>query len=176
MKSIALLIFVFATSVSTSIASPSVEFRDTKLVIRDGRKTFTLRDLIDPYAFFTICHAVQKRGHDYFVVYGSSEMSRGWPPRNGRCGSGIETYIRWLHINDGKIIDQQEGLYESCWKDRDGWLIEWSEGKLHWQADGFEHPDDSKTISVTYFWIYDPQHPEAGIAQTSKPTDWQPTQ
>jgi hypothetical protein len=176
MKLALCLFLLSAACIHSSLSSPAVEFRDTNLVLRDQGKTVILKDVIDPYAFFAVCHAVQRRGKDYFVVYGSSEMSRGWPPRGGRCGSGIESYIRWLHIRDGKIVDQREGLYESCWKGRDGWDIQWSEGKLHWQTVGFEHPDDTKIISVTYFWTYDPRQSDAGITETTKPTEWQPTQ
>lgn len=155
----------------TAAASPWVEFRGTSILLTDGDLSFELEQQIDPDAFFTTLHAVSQRGADYYIVYGTSEMSRGWPPRNGRCGSGIESYIRWLHVREGKIITTAEGLYESCFRDRYGGEIKWKDQKLHWGTEGFDAlPNDPNNRQrVDYEWTFDPAHPEQGISESAQP-------
>jgi hypothetical protein len=93
----------------TSALAITATFKNADLVISDRGQQSIIRDVIDEYAFFSTIHAIAKRGGDTFVVFGSSEMSRGWPPKNGNCGAGVETFIRWLHVRGGKIIEQHEG-------------------------------------------------------------------
>jgi len=175
MKILALL----GLTASVAIASPSARFAAEDLVIRDGSNSVRLRDVLDPDAFYKTIHAIQRRGQDFYVVYGTSELSRGWPPKGGYCGCGLESYIRWLHIKGGKVIEEQEGRYESCFKDRYGLAIDWSDGKLVWRSGGGEREGESmpaKFILYDYTWSYDPQHPETGITETRTQSERQPEQ
>jgi len=167
------ILALLGVTVCIANASPIARFDSEDLILRDGKVAIRIRDLADPHASYKTIHAVQRRGHDFYVVYGTSEMSRGWPPRGGYCGCGVESYIRWLHIKDGKVLEEREGRYESCFKNRDGWAIDWHEGKLIWSTEGIEcDGDDSsgKIVSVAFNWSYDPNHPEAGIAETKTPS------
>jgi hypothetical protein len=158
-------------------ATPSAKFDSADLVVRDGRISFSLHDLLDPDAFYGTVHAVQRRGQDFFIVYGTSEMSRGWPPRGGHCGCCLESYIRWLHVKGGKIIEQQEGRHESCFRNRDGWSIAWSDGKLIWSTEGIEREGDpltGKIVSIAFTWSFDPARTGSGIVESKSPTKWQP--
>jgi hypothetical protein len=160
---------ILALMVSCANAAPRAAFDADDLVIRDGRRSSRLKGLLDRHAFYATIHAVQQRGPDLFVVYGTSEMSKGWPPRNGHCGCGIESYVRWLHIREGGIIARQEGRQESCFMNRDGWSIAWRQGKLVWNTEGIERHGDPVTgriVPVAFTWTFDPAHPEKGIAET----------
>lgn len=153
-------------------AAPRATFDGTDLVVRDGTQGFRLRDILDPHAFYATLHAVQRRGKRIFVVYGTSEMSRGWPPKNGFCGCGLESYIRWLQIEDGKVVARQEGRQESCIDSRDGWSIAWQHGKLVWTTGGIDrgaNPAGGEPVWVAFTWTYDPAHPESGITETKTP-------
>ncbi|MEY4244653.1 MAG: hypothetical protein RLZZ245_2238 [Verrucomicrobiota bacterium] len=157
---------------ATACAAPSAKFDGTDLVIRDGATAMCIPEILDPHAFYGTVHAVQRRGADWFVVYGSSEMSRGWPPKSGYCGCGIESYIRWIHVRRGAIIRQQEGRQESCIQSRDGWAIEWLQGKLVWITEGPEREGDPPTgerLWFTFRWSFDPANPEIGILETRTP-------
>jgi hypothetical protein len=158
-------------------ASPAARFDSEDLVLGDGRASFRIGDVVDPHAVYKTIHAVQRRGRDFYVVYGTSELSSGWPPKGGHCGAGLESYIRWLHIKDGKIVEEQEGRYESCLKNRDGWTVDWHDGKLVWSTEGIDREGGGslgKLVSVAFTWSYDPIHPEAGIVESKTPTKWQP--
>lgn len=155
----------------TSAFAVTATFQKADLVISNRGRQTIIRDVIDEYAFFSTIHAVAKRGDDMFVVFGSSELSRGWPPRNGNCGAGIETFIRWLHIRDGRIIEQQEGLYESCRQNRSWGNVQWKGHKLVWSADGSEREGTDAVptfVTVNFSWTYDPSHPDAGITETKE--------
>jgi hypothetical protein len=170
-----LAIVVFTAS--SAGATLSANFDADSLIIREGFKFFRFKAILDPNAFYGTIHAVQRRGRDFFVVYGTSEMSRGWPPRGGNCGCGLESYIRWLHVRDGKIIEQQEGRQESCLENRDGWLIAWQQEKLTWSAEGLEREDNplsGKIVSITFTWTFDPARPADGLLEVKTPTKWQP--
>jgi len=161
------------SAISCAAASPHASFQGENLVIRDGHRRFTLPSIVDSHAEFSTIHSVQRRGTDYFVVYGTSEWSRGWPPRNGKCGCGLETYIRWLQIRDRKIIADQEGRYISCLSNRDGWGIDWKDGKLMWRSEGLISKEESGELISTwlkYSWVFDPSKPEAGITESQEPT------
>ena len=156
-----------------AVASPSARFDAEDLVIWDGSKSVRLHDVLDPHAFHKTIHAIQQRGKDFYVVYGTSELSRGWPPKDGHCGSGLESYIQWLHIKDGKVVAEQEGRYESCLMNRNGHSINWREGKLVWRSGGVERAGDSspaKFVWFDYTWSYDPQQPERGILEKKAPS------
>ncbi len=158
------------TSVEGAVPSASFEAED--LIIHDGTKSFRMQEVLDPHAFYGTIHSVQSRGEDLYVVYGTSELSRGWPPKSGFCGAGRESYIRWIHVKDGKIIEEQEAHYESCVFNRDGGSIDWQEGKLICRSESFEEvgdPASTKVASVVSTWSFDPAHPESGIVETKSP-------
>lgn len=157
---------VWLCAVAWLQGAPSAGFRGENLVVRDGGRTLTIREILAPHARYSTIHGVQKRGGDYFVVYGTSELSRGWPPKGGNCGCGIESYLKWLQIRDGKVIAQQEGRYQSCFSNRDGWSIRWDKGKLVWSTNGFDDRDPGSGKSpddAVFTWTYDPAQPQAGI-------------
>jgi hypothetical protein len=171
------ILILIALTACGAVASPSARFDGEDLVIQDRGRSIRLSDVIEPHAFHKTIHAIQRRGHDLYVVYGTSELSRGWPPKGGYCGCGLESYIRWLRIRDGKIAEEKEGRYESCYMNRNGWRIDWRDGKLIWSTEGLEREGDNssgKLMSVAFTWSYDPTHPEAGISETKSPTEWQP--
>ena len=171
------IVAILGVTACGAIASPSAQFDADELIVRDGNHTVRLPGVLDFNAFHKTIHAIQQRGRDFYVVYGTSELSRGWPPKGGYCGCGLESYIRWLHIKDGKIIEEHEGRYESCFKNRDGWAINWRDGKLVWSSGGIEREGDTlpaKFVLFDYTWSYDPQHPERGIFEAKTPSEWQP--
>jgi len=146
----------------------SVHFSRGSLVISDVYRKLVVKDTFSPHSWGEVVHAIQKRGQDYFIVVGVSELSKGYPPKGGNCGSGIESHIDWLHIRNGKLLDRQSGLYASCIHNRDGWAIKWESGLLHWTTQGRAPEGDPATgefIDVTYTWAFDPAHPEAGIKE-----------
>lgn len=171
---IIIAVLTIAESAFGVFANPTATFHETSIILRDGGAEYSLPDLVDPHPFHVTLHAVAKRGPDYFIVYGSSEMSRGWAPRNGLCGRGVESFIRWLRIRDGKVVERQEGLYLSCWKGREDSTIAWKDGKLIWETDGWKDvPTEprSRAVSIRLKWVFDPEHPELGIIESEKPTE-----
>jgi hypothetical protein len=154
----------------------SASFDGPDLVVRSGKTTFRLSNIADDHAFFKTVHAAARKGRDFYLVIGSSELTRGWPPKGGLCGCGIESFIRWLHVRDGKVIDTQQGLYESCRSNRDGWNLGWKDGKLIWSTGGWKRSADVSTPATAIFfnWSYDPQHPERGIVEEERVDPWQP--
>jgi hypothetical protein len=155
------------------LAAPEVTFVGASIILKDKGQRYELRDMIDSHSFHETLHAVCRRGSDYYIVYGSSEMSRGWPPRSGNCGAGIESFIRWLQVRKGQVIAQQEGLYVSCSSNRDGWQIAWKDHKLTWSAMGLKKVagDTVRLESVELNWTFDPAHPELGITEKHKLED-----
>lgn len=97
-------------------------------------------------------------------------MTRGWPPKGGNCGAGIESYIRWVSVENGKISKNSVGLYESCRQSRDGWRIVWKGGKLVWTTQGSERIGQGSGGMFAFQWVYDPSHPELGIEETRQPS------
>lgn len=165
-----LMILCFAMGGAPALAT-SASFDGPDLVVSSGKATFRLSGIADEHAFFTTVHAATRKGRDYYFVVGSSEFTRGWPPRGGNCGCGTEAFIRWLHVRDGKVIETQEGLYESCRSNRGGWDLGWKDGRLIWSASAWRRSADTSTPSAEIFltWSYDPQHPERGIAEEEMP-------
>ncbi len=169
------LLCLFVSGAKVRAASASFDGPD--LVVRNGKTTFRLSGIVDEHAFFATVHAAVRKGRDFYLVIGSSELTRGWPAKGGNCGSGIESFIRWLHVRDGKVLETQEGLYESCRLNRDGWSLRWKEGKLIWSTCEWKCSADVSTPATAFFlnWSYDPQHPEKGIAEEERMDPWQPT-
>ena len=170
-----LLLFVALTGTlcSSSIAQKA-RFVGESLLITDGNHRIRLADVIDPDPEYRVVHAVQARGGDYFVVIGVSEMSRGHSAKTGNCAAGIESHIDWLHVRDGKVIERQSGLYESCFQSRSFYSIEWKQGILQWRSEGQRRvEEDGRTtfIPVSYSWAYDPAHPDKGIEEHSEDTN-----
>jgi len=162
---------------AATVHATSAFFYGPDLVVRSGKTTFRLSDIADEHAFFTIVHAAARKGRDFYLLIGSSELTRGWPPKSGYCGCGIESFIRWLHVRDGKVVDTQEGLYASCRANRDGWTIGWENGKLIWCASGWKRSENiSKTDTAIFLnWSFDPQHPDKGITEEVMLDTWQST-
>ncbi len=158
------------------LGQPKVQFVGTSIILTDQGRRTELREMIDSHSFHETLHAVHRRGNNYFIVYGSSEMSRGWPPKNGHCGAGIESFIRWLHIVDGKVVSSQEGLYESCFRNRDGWSIAWVNHKLTWSTGGLRQREGQQPSfeAIDLKWTYDPAHPELGLSESQQKSEWQP--
>lgn len=172
MKTIMLCLFAVVVASHHSVAGPSATFVHGSIHVADGPRSFVLRDFIDHYSFHETLHAIQRRGDDYFIVYGSGEWSRGASQERGNCGSGVEFYIRWLHVRAGKVIEQQEGLYLSCWKGRDASEIAWREHRLQWSCQGPGRSEGSVATNIR--WSYDPMAPEKGIAETQEDEPGQP--
>lgn len=166
---------IFGLSAAIAGAVPCGKFDSNDLVIRDGKNSARIHDILAQNAYYSTIHALQRRGQDFFVVYGTSEMSRGGP-RGGNGEFGPESYIRWLHVRDGKIIEQQEGRQESRIRSSDGWSITWHHGKLVWFTDGFDTEESGvnmiRSIPMRFTWTYDPSNPEFGIIETKKPRVW----
>ena len=88
MKAPILTLIVPITLCSASIAQKA-DFIGEFLVIRDGTRRIRLSNVIEPDSLYRVVHAIQKRATDYLVVIGVSELSRGYPAKNGPCGAGI---------------------------------------------------------------------------------------
>jgi hypothetical protein len=170
------LVFLSLLAVaSATCRAQQARFVGESLVITDGARRIRLAEVIEPHPEYRVVHSVQKRGADYFVVIGVSEWTRGYPPRDGNCGGGIESHIDWLHVRDSEIVERKSGLYESCRINREGYTIAWRRGLLHWTSQGARSAEvDGRTviIPVKYTWTFDPAHPENGIeehAEDGKP-------
>ena len=149
-----------------SFAGLIAKFEGSELLIQDGSKIIRLEKQVDDHAIYKTIHSALRRGKEYYVVYGTSEWTRGWPPRGGNCGSGIESYIRWLHVREGKIVAQDEGLFESCRENREGWSVSWEAGCLRWMSQNSVRMLKDNKESFTnsnLVWIFDPAQPETGI-------------
>ncbi|OAI58070.1 hypothetical protein AYO49_01445 [Verrucomicrobiaceae bacterium SCGC AG-212-N21] len=168
----ALCILAFAAMGGPPLASAiSARFVGTAVVIHDSDTKITIPDLTDEHAFYQTIHAVCSSDGDYFLLLGTSELTRGWPPKSGMCGCGIESYIEWLHIRSGKVIARKQAHYQSCRMNRDGWSIEWKSGKLLWSTRGSvrrEEAGNLKFVSMDYSWEFDPRHPEKGIVENAR--------
>ena len=166
------LFVAVAMILSAARLSALTAIRDgADLVIQSGVKSVRIENQFDEYAFFVTIHAATQKNGKYYVVYGSSVLSRGFPAKSGYCGAGIETCIQWIEISEtGSVLNTQRGLYESCVDNRHGGLEGWMNGKLHWIAtdlmEGKRHADGSaiwRNISFTY----DPSNPQIGITEQS---------
>ena len=173
MKTSILFFIVLNVALCSMCHAQKARFVGESLVISDGTQKIRLPDVIDPHTMYHVVHAVQKRADEYFVVIGVSELTRGYPPRGGECGAGIESHIDWLRIHEGKIVELQSGLYESCRQNRDGYSIKWQDGVLHWSTAGqrrVEEGGHTTFIPVSYSWTFDPAHADKGIAEHSENT------
>lgn len=171
------LISWFFPAVFSAHAAPRASFHEGALVLRDnGRVIFQSDEEVGEHALYITVHSVRRnKAGDYFIVYGACEWSRGWPPRDGNCGGGTESYIRWLHVTkDGELLEQQEGRQESCFTGITEKSIRWEKnGKLVWEGEGFERVDKEgvtkpEFLPTLYRWSYDPRQPEKGIEETSE--------
>ena len=163
--SILCLAFMFAVSVRAQTA----KFIGESLVITDGLRRVQLADVIEPHPIARCVHAVQKRHGEYFVLISAREWSRGYPPRGGRCGCGVESYIEWLHIRDGKIAERTKGLFESCFDNRDGKVTGWRGTILTAETtDLVENRDGPANAPARWrdiIFTFDAEHPEEGIRE-----------
>ncbi len=158
-------IFIALLSPATAI---EVQFDGTAAEITDSVHNFRVSHLLQDDAFYGVVHAIQKRGDFYYLVFSTSWPSRGASATGGMCGAGIESAIKWVQIKNKKIIKEQEGRYESCFKHRDGWTINWHDNELIWTSEAFEYKDDSRDspiIKMNYTWTFDTQDPAAGIRE-----------
>lgn len=90
------------------------------------------------------------------------------PATQGLCGGGMEGYITWLHVREGKIVERQAGLYESCFKNREGEVLGWKDGVLLWQSSGelsVEREGKQEFVPTVFAWTFDSARPEAGITE-----------
>lgn len=171
MKTSVLFFIVLSMAVCSTCHAQKARFVGESLLISDGTQRIQLPKLIGQHTEYHVVHAVQKRAGDYFVVIGVSEFSRGYPPRGGECGAGIESHIDWLHVHDGKIVERESGLYESCQQNRFDYSINWQDGVLHWNTEGQRRVEESghtTFIPVSYSWTFDPAHPDKGIEEHSE--------
>ena len=158
---------VLATALSCAASAQTARFVGESLVIADGPRRIRLPPVIKPHPIARCVHAVQKRSGEYFILIGGSEWSRGYPPRGGLCGSGVEEYIEWLHVRNGKIIETQKGLYLSCWDGRSGVPPAWQDGQLRWGV-VYVWIDEGAGHAEQISWTYDPRAPRKGIQEQKK--------
>jgi len=170
MRTVAIIALLL--SFAFSATALDAHFEGSALCIQDGKTHFAIADLIDEHAFYSTIHAIHRRGPDYFIVFGVSEFSRGWPPRGGHCGCDVESYIKWIHVKDQKIIEESEGRFESCFRNiYDSSPITWKNGQLIWSAcisvaNGYS--SETGFTNFNYSWTYDPLKPEQGIIETKR--------
>ena len=170
MKHVTLSFLAILIPCVQTTAGPTAIFRDHAIHVTDGSHRFVLTGITDKHSTHETLHAIQRRGEDYYIVYGSDEWSRGWPPKGGNCGCGLEAYIRWIHVRDGEIVEKKDGLYVSCIQNRDGWQIAWRNRKLVWSTNGLRRADGAPAHfeSVDFTWTFDPTRPEMGIVETER--------
>ena len=149
----------------------TAQFVGETLVISDGSHRIRLLEVIQPHSIARCIHAVQKRKKDYFVLFGATEWSRGYPPRNGNCGSGLESHITWLHVREGKVLDRKEALYESCITNRQGWVLGWH-GSI-FTIESEDLVEDSvragkAAVWRNIKWSFDIRRPEAAFTEEQK--------
>ena len=164
------LLFVALSTLAPSIGTAqTARFDRTSLIIRDGKQQTTLEKMVDLPPISSVVHKVIKRGADYYVVVGLREWTQGEPQPRGSCGGGQEAYIEWLHVREGKIVEHQIGLYNSCSKNREGSVKGWQGSVLLWQSSGDrlvpKEGGGADSVQVDFSWTFDSAHPEAGISE-----------
>jgi hypothetical protein len=108
---------------------------------------------------------VVKRKGEYFVLMTTSEWMRGYPPRGGFGGGGVEAYVTWLHVVDGKAGDTVSERYMSFHDNREGSIVGWRGSVFTVRTEDWLEDKDPKekvawqTITITF----DTRHPEEGI-------------
>ena len=180
MKS-ALLLLILILPLCQKATGQTAHFSGDCLVISDAKQRFKLPGVgydaneDDPPTPPKV-HAIKKLHGEYFVVISTSSWSRGGRMSHGAGATGIESYIEWLHIADGKIKDRKGFLYESWRHNRSGNGFRWQGSILSIQTDAeiperiaAKEEDSWETITFTF----DAFHPEDGIKEEhSKP--WNP--
>ena len=163
-----LILGLIYSVVSSAVASAlDVRISGDSLVVFDGRTRFSIPDVVDYRPIATCVHAYQKHGDEFYVVLGVREWSRGYPPRSGLGGAGVESKVAWLHIRDQKIVNRDEGVYESFWDVRSGVHPKWRDGKLHWGV-AYLRPRIRGSVAdfaERIYWTYNPAEPERGIQE-----------
>ena len=109
------------------------------------------------------------RQSEYFILISARTWSRGYPPRNGYCGRGVESYIEWIHVRDGKIAERTKGLFESCFDSRYGGITGWRGTILTAKTTDIVEKRDgpadvpARVRDITF--TFDAAHPDEGIKQ-----------
>src|ERR1043166_10266395 len=155
-----LLILALAVCVAETARAQTARFVGESLVISDAGRRITIPNMtvIADHAPIAPCvHAIQKRNSEYFLLVTTSSWTRGYPPRGGYCGSGVEARVDWLHIVAGKVAQADGDCYESCRRNREGHILGWRGSIFTVETEDSEETFD--TIRVTF----DSRHPEAGI-------------
>ena len=165
-----LLTSVLALFIRSAVSAQTARFMGESLVIADGQRRIRLVDVIEPHPIARCVHAVQKRHGEYFVLISASEWSRGYPPRGGNCGCGVEAYIEWLHVRDGRITERTKGLFESCFDNRGGSVTGWRGTILTAETvdlvENRNGPANTPAVWRTITFTFDSAHPNEGIKQT----------
>ncbi len=164
-----LLLFVALSTLVPAGRAQTARFDRTSLVVRDGARRTTLEKVVDLPPISSVVHTVIKRGENFYVVVGLREWTRGEPQPRGSCGGGQEAYIEWMHVREGKILERQIGLYNSCTQNREGSVKGWQGGVLLWQSVGDRlaprEGGGADSVPVDFSWTFDSSHPEAGISE-----------
>jgi len=170
----ALLVPMLVVLFALPARAQTAHFTGRDLVIKDSGKTIKIARFLptvvppDP----PCVHSVEKRDGEFFVVVTTHEWSRGSPMPRGECGAGEESYVKWLHIVNGKVKESFDGLYESCLKNRDGSVVGWN-GPLFVVTTDAELPDkvqaNAKDIWSTITFTFDAHHPEQGLKEEDGP-------
>ena len=151
------LLLVLLLAVPYAGAAPTVGFDDLTLTIRDGTQKIRVENALDQVPIKHVAYAAARRDADYYLVLGLKEWT---------CGGGKEEFICWLHVRDGKVVERQSGLYNSCYEERTGSVLGWKDGVLLWRAEGRRRSDHSggvEYLPTDFAWPFDSNHPEAGI-------------
>jgi hypothetical protein len=168
-RTISILLLAFALALTAS--AQTARFVGESLVISDGGHRIRLPDIIQQHPIARCVHAVRKRQADYYVLFGASEWSRGYPPRNGNCGAGVESHITWLHVRDGKVLDRKVALYESCFTNRDGWALGWHGSLFTVETEDLVEDSaraDKAAVWQTLKWTFDVRRPDAAFTEEQK--------
>ena len=166
-----LVILLIAFAMALAAGAQTAQFAGETLVISDGSHRIRLPEVIQPHSIARCVHAVQKRQRDYFVLFGATEWSRGDPPRNGNCGSGVESHITWLHVREGKVLDRKEALYVSCITNRQGWALGWHGSIFTIETEDLVEDSvraGKAAVWRSLKWSFDIRRPEAGFVEEQK--------
>lgn len=160
------LIFLLLLGVlAFSAEAQTGRFVGKNLVIKDGNTSIKIPivsdSVVPPEAPYV--HAVLKRHGEYFVVITTHEWSHGAPADHGECGAGVESYVKWLHIVDGKVTQNTSGCYESCLENRDGEVTGWRGSLFIITTEGYLENDTNTLRTITF--TFDAHHPEQGVKE-----------
>lgn len=164
-----LCILCSISMLALTASAQTARFVGESLVITDGQRRIRLSDVIGPHPIARCVHAVQKGHREYFVLISARMWSRGYPPRSGYCGAGVESYIEWLQVRDGKIAKRAKGLVKSCFDNRDGGITGWR-GTIFTAettdlVENRDGPADAPARWRDITFTFDAAHPQKGINQ-----------